>query len=85
MIVRGRPSSALVRVSHDQRRGIAKVWVPTCPRDQPPLPDSDWQEGYKIWRDAVDSGKGGVFDKPVSECVGFVEEAMRRKPETTGK
>jgi hypothetical protein len=38
------------------------------------IPDVDWKEGYQMWLDA----KGGVFTKPVSECVGFLEEAINR-------
>ena len=38
------------------------------------IPDVDWKEGYRLWSDA----KGGVFSKPVSECVGFIEEAINR-------
>jgi hypothetical protein len=43
---------------------------------QKTIPDVDWEEGYRMWREAYDSGKGGVFTKPVSECVGFLEEAL---------
>jgi hypothetical protein len=39
---------------------------------QPKIPEEDWMEGYHMWREA----NGGVFTKPVSECVGFVEEAL---------
>ncbi len=40
------------------------------------IPDVDWREGYRMWREAYDAGKGGVFTKPVSECVGFMEKAI---------
>jgi hypothetical protein len=45
-------------------------------RVQRSIPDVDWKGGYRMWREAYDSGKGGVFTKPVSECVGFMEEAL---------
>ena len=41
---------------------------------QKAIPEVDWREGYRLWSEA----KGGIFTKPVSECVGFVEEAMNR-------
>lgn len=40
--------------------------------------DIDWQGGYRMWREAYDAGKGGIFTKPVSECLGFLEEALNR-------
>jgi len=39
---------------------------------QKEIPSVDWQKGYKMWLEA----KGGVFTKPVSECIGFIEEAI---------
>ena len=42
------------------------------------IPDIDWMEGYRMWREAYDAGKGGVFTKSVSECIGFMEEALNR-------
>lgn len=45
---------------------------------QKKIPNVDWSEGYRMWREAYDAGKGGVFTKPVSECVGFMEEALAR-------
>lgn len=47
-------------------------------RIQKKIPDVDWREGYRLWREAYDAGRGGVFTKPVSECVGFMEEALNR-------
>lgn len=38
------------------------------------IPKTDWEEGYKAWHEA----KGGVFSKPVSECVGFIDDAINR-------
>ena len=41
------------------------------------LPNQDsWQEAYRYWREAYDSGKGGIFKQSVSECVGVNEEAL---------
>ena len=42
------------------------------------IPNIDWKEGYRMWREAYDTGRGGVFTKPVSECVSFMEEALTR-------
>ena len=47
-------------------------------RIQKKVPDVDWKDGYRMWREAYDAGKGGVFTKPVRECVGFLEEALGR-------
>jgi hypothetical protein len=47
-------------------------------RIQKKIPDVGWMEGYRIWREAYETGKGGVFSKPVSECVGFLEEGLNR-------
>jgi hypothetical protein len=41
-----------------------------------PLPD--FAEGYQVWREAFDQGKAGVFSRPVSECVGFMEETLNQ-------
>jgi hypothetical protein len=40
-----------------------------------------WQEGYRFWREAYDSGKSGIFAMSVSECVSAPAEALddRRK------
>ena len=38
-------------------------------------------EGYTLWRQAFDEGKGGVFTIPVSEAVSFVEQATQRPPD----
>ena len=38
----------------------------------------DWREGYKMWREAFDAGKAGVFTISIGECVGVIEEAAKR-------
>ena len=45
-------------------------------RVQKKVPDADWEGGYRMWRSAYDSGKAGVFTKSISECVGYLEEAL---------
>jgi len=35
-----------------------------------------WQEAYRFWREAYDSGKGGIYTKSVSECVLDYQEAL---------
>jgi hypothetical protein len=38
----------------------------------------DYMEGYKIWKEAYDSGEGGVFTISVKEAVDFVERSVNR-------
>ncbi len=54
--------------------GILEFSVTELVRQSVPLPD--FTEGYEIWREAFDQGQAGVFDLPVSECVGFMEEVL---------
>ena len=42
------------------------------------IPKADWKEGYKIWREAFDAQKAGVFAQPVNKCIDFVEAATTR-------
>src|SRR5262245_27637713 len=35
-----------------------------------------WQEAYRFWREAYDSGKSGIFTKSVSECISASGEAL---------
>jgi hypothetical protein len=43
-----------------------------------PVPETNWMEGYSLWREAYETGRGGVFTNSVSECVGILEEALNR-------
>lgn len=36
----------------------------------------DISEGYAIWKEAFDSGSGGVFSISVSQIIDFIEQAM---------
>jgi len=54
--------------------GILESSVTELVAQSVPLPD--FAEGYEIWREAFDQGKGGVFSRPVSECVSFMEETL---------
>ncbi len=54
--------------------GILESSVTELVHQSVPLPD--FTEGYEIWREAFDQGQAGVFDLPVSECVGFMEEVL---------
>jgi hypothetical protein len=45
--------------------------------DSGPTPTS-WEEGYRLWREAFDKGKAGVFTITVAESVSFCEEALAR-------
>jgi hypothetical protein len=38
-------------------------------------------EGYRLWRQAFDEGKGGVFTISVAEAVSFVEQTMQHPPD----
>ncbi len=35
-----------------------------------------FEEGYKIWKEAYDNGNAGIFSVSVSEAVDFVEETL---------
>jgi hypothetical protein len=37
----------------------------------------DFEEGYRIWREAFDSGDAGIFSIPVAEIVDVMEQTMR--------
>jgi hypothetical protein len=36
----------------------------------------DFQDGYELWREAFDQGKGGVWTVSVAEAVGAMETAL---------
>lgn len=38
----------------------------------------DFMEGYKEWKQAFESGKGGVFTITVKEAVEYVEQTMKQ-------
>ncbi|WP_299124397.1 hypothetical protein [uncultured Winogradskyella sp.] len=38
----------------------------------------DFMDGYLQWKEAFDSGKGGVFTIEVKEAVDFVDQSMNR-------
>jgi hypothetical protein len=38
----------------------------------------DYEAGYKIWREAFDTGKGGVFTLDVAGVVDAMEKSMQR-------
>ncbi len=50
--------------------------VTTLVAKSAPLPDFD--DGYRAWRAAFDSGKGGVFSITVGEGIVFVEKTLMR-------
>jgi len=39
---------------------------------------TDFQGGYKLWREAATTGKGGVFTISVGEAVATVEEGLSK-------
>lgn len=38
----------------------------------------DYEEGYKMWREAFDAGKAGVYTISVAEAVGVMEETLNQ-------
>jgi len=42
-----------------------------------PVPGS-FEQGYAIWKQAFDSGKGGVFTITVAESITFCEEVLAK-------
>ena len=50
--------------------------VTTIAQESVPLPDS--AGGYQIWRESFDKGEAGVFSRPVSECVGYMDDAINK-------
>ena len=41
--------------------------------------NSEYVEGYKIWKKEFDGGNAGIFTIPVSEIVGFIEETINKQ------
>ena len=39
-------------------------------------PDENFEQGYAIWSEAVEDGKGGVFSIPVKNVVSYVEKTL---------
>ncbi len=40
------------------------------------IPETEWKQGYKIWREAYDSGKAGIFTLSISDCVVYMDNAL---------
>jgi hypothetical protein len=40
------------------------------------VPVPDYQEGYDIWRAALDKGEAGIFSDTVAEAVGSMEQTL---------
>jgi hypothetical protein len=38
----------------------------------------NFHEGYGLWKEAFDSGQGGVFSISVKECVEFMEQTINK-------
>ena len=36
----------------------------------------DYEEGYRLWRQAFDRGEAGAFEIPVSQAVEFVQQTI---------
>jgi hypothetical protein len=48
--------------------------VTTLERESGPMPD--YAEGYRLWREAFDAGKGGVFSITVAEAYDAVTRGV---------
>lgn len=44
-------------------------------RDSAELPE--YEEGYRLWREAFEQGDAGVFTVPVMQAIEFVQESIR--------
>ncbi len=40
----------------------------------------DISEGYGVWKEAFDSGEGGVFNIPVSQIIEYIEQVVGQNP-----
>ena len=49
--------------------------VTTLERESGPVPD--FAEGYRLWREAFDAGKGGVFSIAVADAFDAVTSIAR--------
>lgn len=49
--------------------------VTSLDRESGPVPD--FSEGYQLWREAWEAGKGGVFTIPVAEAFDIVTGALQ--------
>ena len=38
----------------------------------------DISEGYQIWKQAFDSGEGGVFNTPVQQIIEYIEDVIEK-------
>ncbi len=38
----------------------------------------DISQGYKIWKEALESGEGGVFNIQIKEIIQYIEEALNK-------
>ena len=39
----------------------------------------DYQDGYRLWKEAFDESQAGVFEIPVSQAIDFVQESISKK------
>ncbi|HVI53886.1 MAG TPA: hypothetical protein VM621_02390 [Luteibacter sp.] len=39
-------------------------------------PDTAWENGYAVWRQAYDNGDAGVFELSVAEILGYIERVV---------
>lgn len=53
--------------------------VTTLAETRQSLPDI--AEGYEYWKQAFDSGRGGIFDIPVAKIIEYVEETINQSKE----
>jgi hypothetical protein len=58
---------------------ISKSVIELAASDQ--LVPASFEEGYKLWKEAFDKGKAGVFTVTVAESITICEQAMNRPRE----
>lgn len=58
---------------------MATLEVTTCATPFPSLWDYDFAEGYRLWREAFDTGKGGVFSITVADAFETVTGAFKNR------
>lgn len=71
------------RVPGGFQRAMHHAAVPRATLDQsllemvgPGDTDERWKNGYTIWRQAYDNGDAGVFDIPLADILGYLEQVV---------
>lgn len=77
-----------LRIKNPHTVSGIQEYLPHVPVDETTLKESvmnvsrstmrlpDISEGYQTWKEAFDSGKGGVFNIPVNKVVEYIEDVV---------